>query len=120
MIAIVTENVWAYLPVESTIVLALDSAAMMTVADDPWEMRARTAPQTVSAPALLSVASIMFAEIRVLGLGLLSAATYLVIVRRAKEIVTTTGNVKALWSVEVTTVMDPDSVAAMTVANNQV
>ena len=118
MIAIVTENVWAYLPVESTIVLALDSATVMTVADDPREMRARTAPQTVSAPALLSVASIMFAEIRVL--GNLSAATYLVIVRRAKEIVTTTGNVKALWSVEVTTVMDPDSVAGMTVANNQV
>ena len=89
-----TENVWDYSPAEATTVLALDLAAVMTVADNPREMRAKTARQTMSALASLSAASTMFAEIHVL--GLLSAATSLVIVRRAREIATMTGNVKEL------------------------
>ena len=110
------ENVWDYSPAEGTTVLALDLAAVTTVADNPREMRAKTARQTASVPALLSAAPTMSAVIRVL--GHLSVATFLVIVKRVREIATMTGNVKALWCAEVTTVMVPDSAAGMIVAKN--
>ena len=96
--------------------LALTEA--MSVANNPRVMLARTAHQTMTALVLLSVASIMFAEIP--ALGHLNAAACLVIVRRAREIVTMTGNVKALLSVGATIVLGLDSAAPMTVAHNQV
>ena len=57
------------------------------------------------------------AEDPALGLG--TAATFLVIARREREIAMKTGIVKALWSVEETIVMDLDSAAVMTVVKNQ-
>ena len=117
-IVIVMENVWANLSVDPTIVLVLALAALMTVADNLREMRARIAQQIMSAMALLCVVSMIFVEIRVL--GHLSAVTYLVIARSMREIVMMTGNVKDPLSVEITIVMGWNSAAVMTVANNQV
>ena len=111
-----TGNVWVHSPVVITVtVLALDSAAQMNVADNPEEMRAKIATRTMSALALLSVETMVFAEDPALGLG--TAATFLVIARREREIAMKTGIVKALWSVGETIVMDLDSAARMTVVN---
>ena len=99
--------------------MGLDSAAVMSVANNPREMWERTAQQTKSALVLLYVASIMLAEIRVLGQAI--AVNYLVIVRRAREIVMIMKmHVQALWSVEATTVLGPDSAVVTTVAHSQV
>ena len=99
----------------SLTVMGLDLAAMMNVVNNPREMWERTAQQTMSALVLLYVASIMFAEIHVLGQVI--AVNYWVIVRRAREIVMMTWDVTAPLSVEETTVLGPDSAAAMTVAD---
>ena len=72
----------------------------------------------MSALALLSAESMVCAEDSALGLG--TAATFLVIARREREIAMMTGDVTALWSVEVTIVMDQDSVAAMTAVKCQI
>ena len=98
--------------------LTVDSVMMTNVVSNPREMWERTVQQTMSALVLLYVASIMFAEIHVLGQVI--AVNYWVIVRRAREIVMMTRHVKVLWSVEATTVMVPDSAAVMTVAHSQV
>ena len=95
--------------------MGLVSAVMMSVANNPRETLARTAQQTMTALVLLSVALIMFAEIP--ALGHLNAAACLVIVRRVREIVTVTGNVKVLLSVGATIVLGLDSAAAMIVAD---
>ena len=87
----------------------------MSVANNPRETLARTAQLMMSVLVLLSVVSIMFAEIHVLDLEI--AATCLVIARRAREIVTMTWDVMAPLSVAVTTVLGTDSAAAMIVAN---
>ena len=90
---------------------------MTSVANNPREMWERTAQQTMSALVLLYVASIMFAEIRVLGQVI--AVNCLVIVRRVREIVMMMKmHVQVLWSVEATTVLGPDSAVVMTVVNN--
>ena len=102
----------------SLTVMGLGSAAAMSVANNPRVMLARTAHQMMTALVLLTVALIMFAEIPVL--GLVTAATCLVIVRRVREIVMMTWDVTAPWSVGITIALGLDSVAAMTVANDQV
>ena len=102
----------------SLTVMGLDLTAVMSVANNPRETLARTAQQTMTALVLLSVALIMFAEIP--ALGRLTAAPCRDIVRRVREIVTVTGNVKVLLSVGATIVLGLDSAAPMTVAHNQV
>ena len=97
-------------------VMGLALAAAMSVANNPRVMLARTARQTMTAQVILCAALIMFAEIPVLGLA--TAATCLVIVRRVREIVMMTWDVMAPLSVELTIVLGPDSAAVMTVANN--
>ena len=96
-----TGNVWVHV-VKIVSVSALVLAAMMNVADNPKVMRAKIAAPTMSALVLLSVESIMFAEDP--ALGLVTAATFLVIARREREIAIMHINVKALWSVGITTV----------------
>ena len=114
-----TGNVWVHSPVVIIVtVLALDLAAVMNVADNPKGTRAKIAPLTMSALEILSAESMVFAEDPVL--GLVTAATFLVIARREREIAMMTGDVTALWSVEVTIVMDQDSVAAMTAVKCQI
>ena len=98
-----TGNVWVHSPVVITVtVLALDLAAQMNVADNPEEVRAKIATRTMIVLALLSVETMVFAEDPALGLG--TAATFLVIARREREIAIMHINVKALWSVGITTV----------------
>ena len=100
----------------SLTVMGLDLAAMMNVVNNPREMWERIAQQTMSALVLLYVASIMFAEIHVLGQVI--AVNYWVIVRRVREIVMMTQHVKALWSVAATAVLGLDLTTTMTVAYN--
>ena len=78
--------------------LTVDSVMMTNVVSNPREMWERTVQQTMSALVLLYVASIMFAEIHVLGQVI--AVNYWVIVRRVREIVTRTQDVKVPLSVE--------------------
>ena len=112
-----TGNVWVHSPVVIIVtVLASHLAAVMNVADNHKEMRAKIALRTMSALALLSAESMVCAEDSALGLG--TAATFLVIARREREIAMKTGIVKALWSVGETIVMDLDSAARMTVVKN--
>ena len=114
--AIVMENVLAILSAEVTTVMALESAPKLIVADNPEEMKAKTAQWTMSVLALLFAVTTMNAEIH--AQGHLVAAFFRIIVRRVRGTAIMTGNVGAPWFAEVTTVMEEDLGAKMTVAGS--
>ena len=121
-IATFTGIVWAISCAEKIIVIMVRDffTVAATVADNPREMRARTVQQTMIALALLSVATITtnVGHCAQLPQALIAAARALKdSVKKAREIVIMTGNVKAPWYVEVTIAMGLDLAAAMTVAS---